>query len=294
MKLLFTIKAAELQKQYKSLGADISRLIGGVDEFKLLEREDGLRIWEPTITGDGSFYSDLNNSNNWYYFPDKPEYSIAKRFLGTGAVLEVGCGEGFFATKQNLQNYVGLELNKEAVEQAKVKGLDVRLSSFHDFSIHNKASMGTVCSFQVLEHLADPEEYFRSANLVLQEGGVVITAVPAEDSFAGTIRNNCLNAPPHHVTRWTNKCLRTFPEQYGFRCIEIINIPVEPCHYEWFWSTLLGKAFSSGSSNMSKRQKLKRKIVLSLLKLLGALETIPEDLCIPGHTVLAVHRKVSA
>jgi SAM-dependent methyltransferase len=100
-------------------------------------------------------------------------------------------------------------------------------------------SVDVVCSFQVLEHLCDPSGYFSSCFKVPKPGGRLLTSVPSEDSFVGSCSNNILNAPPHHLTRWTDQALRSFPSSLGFKCLEIIHLPVETQHFMWFWSLLI-------------------------------------------------------
>jgi len=293
MKYLYSIKAADLKQQYKALGADITRLLGDVEEFKLLEDEDGLRIWSPQITGDSQFYSELSQNNSWYYLDDKREYDLAFDYIGDQSVLEVGCGEGHFARRKKFSSYTGLELNRDAVTKAIGQGLDVRLQSLQDYAREHPASVARVCSFQVLEHLAEPRAFFRDAHTALEPDGLLITAVPSEDSFAGSIRSNGLNAPPHHITRWTDQCLKTLPSKQGFECLELMHIPVEPVHYGWFWSTLLERALQRDNANLSRRQRMAGRILLQLLTSLGITSFVPEDFCIPGHTVVAVHKKLA-
>ena len=293
MKHLYSIQASDLKQQYKSLGTDISRIIDGVDEFKLIEDDDGLRTWSPVVTGDSKFYSDLAENNSWYYLSDKKEYDIAFEFIREKSVLEVGCGEGYFPLLKNISSYIGLELSQDAVKKANAKGLNVKLQDFQEYASQNPSSVSNVCSFQVLEHLPTPGDFFQSAYEVLQNDGLMITAVPSEDSFAGTIKTNCLNAPPHHITRWTDKCLKTLPIKYGFECIDIVHIPVEPIHYNWFWSTLIGKALNQRNSKPSIKYKIKRKILMKMLDSLGVTNIVPDEFCIPGHTVVAVHKKIA-
>jgi SAM-dependent methyltransferase len=292
MNRLYTIKASTLKTQYKSLGTDISRLIGDIQEFELLEDENGLRIWSPPITGDSQFYQELAENNWWYYLRDKKEYDIALQYIGDEPVLEVGCGEGYFALKGNIPSYTGLELNEVAVNKAKSNGLNVILQDFQEYAAENPSTVSCVCSFQVLEHLLSPDLFFQSSYKVLKDNGLMITAVPAEDSFAGATTSNCLNAPPHHITRWTDNCLKNLPSKNGFECLDIIHIPVEKIHSKWFWLTLVDRAMSHERTNVGIKSKIKRKMLLALLDSAGILNVVPEEFFIPGHTVVSVHRKI--
>jgi len=293
MNRLYALQVSELKKKFAALGVDISRLVGDLQEFELLEDESGLRRWSPPIAGDGQFYRDLAAGNQWYYLSDKKEYEIARQYIEGGPVLEVGCGEGSFALKGVLPCYVGLELNEEAIRKAKSKGLNVLRQDFQDYAAQNPSTVSCVCSFQVLEHLPSPESFFRSSFEVLKDDGLMITAVPAEDSFVGTMKDHCLNAPPHHITRWTDKCLKNLPCRSGFQCLDIIHIPVEKIHARLFWSTLLDRVVSQEGVGEGIRRKVKRKIFWAMLDVLGVPNTVPEDFFIPGHTVVAVHKKFS-
>ena len=291
MKQLAAIKTSRLAEQYKFYGVDISRLVKGVDEFQLLEDADGLRFWKPAVTGDSAFYEDLCEKIPWYYVPDKEEFRAARKHIKPGPLLEIGCGEGLFAIKENIPHYIGLEINKAAARKAISKGLTVHIANFEDYSNTHPSCAKTICSFQVLEHLSSPEIFFKSSYKLLQQDGILITSVPCEDSFVGTLESNCLNAPPHHITRWTDKCLRTLPSKYGFECITLIHIPVEPCHYGWFWSSLIDKSLQHAECGKGPIQELKLKVAMKLLNFLGATSYVPKEFNIPGHTVLAVYKK---
>lgn len=295
MRELYTVNTKELQKQYQSLGTDISRLIGDIKEFKLIENDRGLRCWEPAIPGDEQFYQELAENNWWYYLKDKKEYEVASRYIQSMAVLEVGCGEGWFATKYEISDYIGLEFSSKAADEANKRGCKVYHQEFSEYANQNPESRDVVCSFQVVEHLPSPSLYFESAYKVLRKGGICITAVPSEDSFSGTLRNNCLNCPPHHLTRWTDKCLKDYPVLYGLKYLEIIHIPVEDIHSKWFLETLLNRLFFNdlhSNQKQSKSKKLLLKIQRRIIsKLIQKVGHIPEEFNIPGHTVIAIHKK---
>ena len=157
MKILHTIQVLELVRFYKKQGIDITRLIEGIKKFDLYERDDGLRIWMPQVPGDSKFYNDLSKKIKWYYKTDKDEYIIAKQFIKKGFILEIGCAEGHFAKNINSKLYTGLELNKESIKKARSKELNVLNEEFSSYANDHLLSTDTVCSFQVLEHLLNPE-----------------------------------------------------------------------------------------------------------------------------------------
>ncbi len=293
MKPLYAVTSDFLIAQYAKLGVDIKRLVSEVDEFTLFEDEDGLRTWMPMVAGDAEFYASLAASNPWYYAKEKKEFDYASRWLcSNDSTLEIGCGEGFFAQVYKIQNYIGLELNGRAASKGREAGLCIQQDSFRDFAEKFPGSQRRLFSFHLLEHFADPREFLASARTVLKPNGLMITAVPAEDSFGGVLRHDVLNCPPHHVTRWTDRSLKSVPEKFGFRLEELYHIPVEPMHKDLFLASFLEKAFLDGSDSRSSRRFRIAALVLSkLMRTLVNEATVPPEFNIPGYTVMCVHRK---
>jgi len=294
-KIVASVTSEAIRQSYKKLDVDVDRFLREIEKFDLVEDEAGLRRWDPCVPGDGKFYEQLS-IHPWYYAIEKDEFAIARKLIGRASVLEVGCGSGFFADGASCSAYVGLELNGHAASQARAKGHDVREVLFNEYADEHPASVDVVCSFQVLEHLIDPAEYFLDALKVLKHGGRIVTSVPSEDSFVGSIFDNPLNAPPHHLTRWSDQALRAFPLSLGIDCIDIIHLPVEQQHYRWFWASLLRRGMlendsADGIGPVSRIAKLKTKMAMTALSALGFNFTIPKDFHIPGHTVMAIHKK---
>jgi len=292
MRTLCTLQVADLVRRYDALGADIRRLVGDTKEVSLIEDETGLRMWRPLILGDGEFYRQLSACNPWYYATEKREYDVAARYLGGDELLEVGCGEGYFSAWVRQAHYTGLELSEHAVAAAQGRGLNVLREDFVAYAQEHSESYDRVCSFQVLEHLPAPADYFMAAHRVLRAGGLLITAVPAEDSYLGCQHDDCLNAPPHHVSRWTDECLKRYPESFGFELHDLVHLPVEQGHAQRLIHAFVSRTLLRPSSRpLGLLEKLQRRAVVSLLRSLPAETPIPEDFFIPGHTVLAVHRR---
>ena len=296
--LVFSVKTKDLVNKYKRLGVDITYLIGATPEFNLYKNSDGLMHWSPAIMGDSGFYAQLASANDWYYSKQKPEYEYASSWItDQGLNLEVGCGEGHFAQTYKIQHYTGLEINDTAVKCANQSGVNVQKADFHEFASNYPASAERLFSFQFVEHLSDPYAYFKSAHRVLTEGGFLITAVPAEDSFLSIHPDAPLNCPPHHMTKWTDQCLKKLPETLGFQFVDLHHVPVEPVHHTWFLETFLEQIFlARGLGHPDMKLSKKQRIALALLQkikgLLISAATIPPNFHIPGHTVVAVHKKI--
>lgn len=288
-----TISAEYIRKAYAALGVDVERFLDGLERFELHDGPHGLKVWSPVVAGDGKFYEQLS-AHSWYYSKNKDEFEVARKFIGKSNVLEVGCGSGYFADGSLFDSYIGLELNHAAAREARGKGHRVEECLLSEYADQNPGTVDVVCSFQVLEHMTDPADYFSSARKLLRPGGKLVTSVPAEDSFVGACISNVLNAPPHHLTRWTDHALKTFPIELGFRCSDIVHLPVERQHYKWFWSELLWRGFVPCDGlvlkkNSSIMPRIRRKVAMAVLSALGFNFCVPEDFFIPGHTVVVIH-----
>ena len=202
-------------------------------------------------------------------------------------------GEGHFAAWVKNAHYTGLELSEHAVASAQGRGLRVLRQDFAAFADEHPGCFDRVCSFQVLEHLPAPAMYFRAAHRALRDGGLLITAVPSEDSYLGSQHDDCLNAPPHHVSRWTDDCLKRYPETFGFQLHDLVHLPVEQGHAQRLIHAFVSRTLLRPSPRASGLlERLQRRAVVSLLRSLPVDVSIPADFFIPGHTVLAVHRRV--
>lgn len=83
------------------------------------------------------------------------------------------------------------------------------------------------CCFQVLEHLPDPLEALSSLTRGLRPGGEVFLGLPMGDGWLGRARDLVLDAPPHHLTRWTEKGARALVRSAGLEWLESARTPLE-------------------------------------------------------------------
>jgi SAM-dependent methyltransferase len=98
--------------------------------------------------------------------------------------------------------------------------------SIGEHAQRNAGRYDVVCAFQVLEHVAAPRSFLSAAVRCLRPNGRLMVSVPGEDSFAGFAHWDILNMPPHHVTRWTDDCLRTVASLYELHLVEIVPEPL--------------------------------------------------------------------
>lgn len=199
-----------------SLLVDTRRQFRNVTQFSLWESPCGLAYFDPMIAGDDGFYDALygrlGNSGPWTSDDIKrTDYVRAAALVKAGdKVLDVGCGPAGFALHVPHARYVGLEQSPEA---RKVSA-DVRGETVAQHAAAHGGEYDAVCSFHVLEHVADPLAFVNSMLHCLRPGGYLVVAVPSWPSAMTDIPNFAANGPPHHLTWWTERALRALAERF--------------------------------------------------------------------------------
>ena len=219
------IPAAKLIEAYRQELGIVPAL--GVDELAYLACSAcGLLFFDPPVTGDQKFYEALQKIS-WYYSAEKQEFRIAAAYVrAPDHVLEIGAGRGLFAREITPASYTGLEFSTAAVELAAASGVRLVAESIEHHAAANPGKYDFACAFQVLEHVSDPRSFLRAAVAALRVGGRLVVSVPGEDSFARYAVWDVLNMPPHHVTRWTDECLRKVGPLCGLDTLALTPEPL--------------------------------------------------------------------
>ena len=277
----------------KDYATDIGHLV--TEDLSLYHCDDcDLKYFDPMITGDQNFYADLQKFD-WYYKDDKLEYDyVAKYIKARDSVLEIGCGKGAFSKKIKTKKYVGLEFSETAKDLAVSQGIDVRNQSIEEHANENKEQYDVVCSFQVIEHVTRPNSFFEAKVACLKPKGTLIMAVPSEDSFLEHIQDFSLNMPPHHVSKWTDKCLTGLGERHGLELVEMYHEPLNSFHIPWYFTSMMVYQVNrllgiKHSLIKSPKHWASHRLATLLHSALG--NDYPNAYKGHGHTVIAVYKK---
>ncbi|PCI27949.1 MAG: hypothetical protein COB67_07390 [SAR324 cluster bacterium] len=284
------INKSELVKLYKKMtNVDFSYLINQDIDFCEC-KNCKLRYYAPLITGDEKFYNSLQHID-WYYMDEKEEYHYAKKYIkNTDCVLEVGSGKGAFAKHLSTKDYVGLDFSENAKKMAAENGVIIENEMIQDYAQKHKEQFDIVISFQVLEHVSDPESFLNAKVEALKVGGKLIIAVPSEDSFLKYVENGILNMPPHHVTRWSDKTFEYIASKYNLDIIEIYHEKVQDIHKSWYLNTLISNSLHQNKIlNTSFYKKIINKFSYIFSKVL--LKGLEDEMLPNGHTVLVIFEK---
>ncbi len=225
-----SLEVAKISSQWERVhGIDVRSEFGEVSLVELYKCfECALGFFKPdSVAASSRLYEKLEKLE-WYYIPRKWEHDAALQDMnGARNGLEIGCGFGAFVARiieEKSILFEGCEQNPSAVRVGQSNGVPVRLERLEDMARRCPTAYDVVCSFQVLEHVADPGGFLKSACDLLRPGGKLILGVPnAKSSITRFL--NFFDAPPHHMTRWSDEVLTRLPRWFP---VELVRIAYEP------------------------------------------------------------------
>ena len=222
------VSATVLGFMYRvSFGVRVDRQLAAAGQLRLWESPCGLAFFDPMIAGDKTFYDDLygrlSEAGPWQAARvERSDYArVAAEIKPGETVLDVGCGPAGFARWVPQARYVGLE---RSVEARKVDA-DVRQETIAEHAAAHPGEYDAVCSFHVIEHVAEPAPFVADMVRCVRLGGRLFLAAPSWPGAMTDIPNFALNAPPHHLSWWTEEALRALAERVGLRVESVETLP---------------------------------------------------------------------
>jgi SAM-dependent methyltransferase len=255
------VNCDDIIQGYKNqLDIDVSRFFSQKEIALYKCLDTGYCFYYPfTISGDSSFYKELQNIH-WYYQDWKYEYAIAAQLIkNSDKVLEVGCGKGSFLKYLKGQNIdaCGLELNEEVIMNTQFSDITIKNETIECHADENRSCYDWVVSFQVLEHISDIRSFIEASLATLKKTGKMIIAVPNNNtlyfSHYGPLSKNyddhqratLMNMPPHHMGLWDEKSLQKMADAFNLKLEYIYKEPLAQ-HRVGMVSEIVGKKISRG------------------------------------------------
>ncbi len=114
------------------------------------------------------------------------------------SALDLGCGDGLILSLLKEKGIIGkgLDISEEAVEKAKMKGLDASVSDLSDKLPFLDDAFDVVVMLDVLEHLYAPDNLLKEASRVSRSS--VILSVPNFNSFPARLQVLCGMVPENN------------------------------------------------------------------------------------------------
>jgi len=140
-----------------------------------------------------------------------------------GPVLDLGCGDGFFAETVFGHLDTGIDLDEGEVGRAVKRGAydQALVVSATDMPFKNN-SYNTVISNCVMEHIPDIDAVLSEVKRVLKPGGRLITSVPSEKWDTDSIYQKMFNAVGlNQGAQWYNRVCNKVSKHYHVNDLEV-------------------------------------------------------------------------
>ncbi len=147
-----------------------------------------------------------------------------EKFRKTNNLLDVGAGNGFFLeiAKARGWNVYGTELTNQSVEVGERKDINMRKGCLHNVGFEEN-QFDVITSFEVIEHVNNPQKLIKEMHRVLRVGGKVYITTP---NFNALLRYRLKSKYdvieyPNHLCYFTKKTLRKAFSDAGFGVTKI-------------------------------------------------------------------------
>lgn len=147
-------------------------------------------------------------------------------FRQTNNLLDVGCGAGYFLQRAKAKgwNVFGTEFTDEAVEHCGSKGINVLQGKLDPDRFDGK-KFDVITSFEVIEHINNPNEEIANFRTLLHTGGAVYVTTPNFNALSRRLLGPRWDRIeyPEHLTYYTVWTLKKLFGNHGFKAKEIIS-----------------------------------------------------------------------
>lgn len=138
-------------------------------------------------------------------------YKFAAQHLVEGTLLDMACGVGYgtshlISACGQVRQATGVDLSEDAIKYASERYADHRIrwiaadaTTFRPDDEVGEAGFDNIVSLETIEHLPQPQLFFRHLVGLLRPGGVLVASVPTTPSVDGN---------PHHLTDFTEHSFR--------------------------------------------------------------------------------------
>jgi 2-polyprenyl-3-methyl-5-hydroxy-6-metoxy-1,4-benzoquinol methylase len=180
------------------------------------------------LYSSGQYHAKVDEAERRRYFTRRLR-QIEELAPSRGRILDVGCSKGYFLDVARAAGWdaVGIDLNRNAVEEARARGLDARQGEL-SVGLFEETSFDVVALFDLLEHTCDPRSTLRLCHHFLRPGGLLVLTTPDIGGlvpratycvFAKTIGAWGHPTPPGHLVQFSRKTLRRAIEGSGFQIV---------------------------------------------------------------------------
>ena len=154
----------------------------------------------------------------------RARHRIVGGWVGAGPVVDVGCGSSRIIV--DLPKALGIDIRLSKLRWLRPRHRRLALASGDRLPLRD-ASIGTLITSEVIEHVEDPEEHLAEAARVLRAGGTLVAGTPdygrwlwwAIEWVYGTILPDAY--AHEHVTHYTRASLSASLARHGFDVLDV-------------------------------------------------------------------------
>jgi 2-polyprenyl-3-methyl-5-hydroxy-6-metoxy-1,4-benzoquinol methylase len=218
----------------------------------------------PSQDAIGAYYASENyvsHSDTQKGFVNKLYHLIRKRTLiskkklvssntglGSGNILDVGCGTGSFLHTMNQSGWKTTGLEPDEAARLKARSM-YQIEVYPSDEIYKlpAASYDAITLWHVLEHVHELHEYTEQLKRILKVSGKLFIAVPNYTSYDAKIykENWAAYDVPRHLYHFSPKSMKLLMEMHGLRVEKKI-----PMWFDAFYVSMLSEQYKNGNGNL--------------------------------------------
>lgn len=271
-RLIRKIPTSQIIDSYRNIGINVERFFANIEHVEIRKCQvTNYRYYHPfSIFGDSAFYVELAESRENYYHPRWEHHTALNYLPKDGRLLEIGCGSGIFlemvAQHTHLER-IGIDWTKSIIDSMKSK-INFFQGDIFGFQ-GEKESFDVICAFQVLEHIADVENFMKKCMDLLKANGKIIIGVPNNNPYLFKYDDlHALNLPPHHAGLWNKKAFEGLSRKFNLEIEVMLTEPLFEKEYYYnvqldHWQKKLGVPIKKIINFHSIFKRISKKIILA-------------------------------
>lgn len=170
--------------------------------------------------------------------------------LGSGSLLDIGCGTGYFPKHMALKGWkaTGIEKDDEARKYAgSVNSVEVYGSD--KLEMLKPKSFDCITLWHVMEHFHDPDHIMNQAMEALKDKGLIVLALPNNKSYDAIHYGSAWAAwdVPRHLWHFNLVTISDYLGRFGLEIISISRLP-----FDAFWVSILSEKHKGNRFSLVK------------------------------------------